>query len=235
MRGFSHRHGIVGLAMIAAAILTLVVTPRQMSANLGPKLDLEAAIPKQFGAWRELPGVMLPVSADPELQETQVKIYNQVLMRTYGNEAGDRVMLAIAYGSDQSDSMQVHKPEVCYSFQGFQVIQKGVATLDIAGKSLPVKHLVAMQGGRVEPITYWIKVGDEVVRGGIEQKLAKVRYGLSGTIPDGMLIRVSTIQQDPSSAYQLQTGFINELQKGLSPEHRYMLIGRSTLAGGEAK
>ena len=46
---------------------------------------------------------------------------------------------------------------------------------------LPVKQLVACHGVRVEPITYWVTVGDTAATTkGWERKLVKLRYGLTG-------------------------------------------------------
>jgi len=51
----------------------------------------------------------VPLIANPE-QEAQInKIYNQTLTRTYVNPTGERIMLSIAYGGDQTDNMAVHK------------------------------------------------------------------------------------------------------------------------------
>ena len=58
------------------------------------------------------------------------KIYNQTLTRTYINPRGDRIMLSIAYGRDQSDALQMHKPELCYPAQGFRLLNNQRGTLD---------------------------------------------------------------------------------------------------------
>jgi len=47
------------------------------------------------------------------------KLYSQILNRVYVNATGYRIMLLLAYGSDQHGSLQADKPEVCYPAQGF--------------------------------------------------------------------------------------------------------------------
>jgi EpsI family protein len=37
----------------------------------------------------------------------------------YVNASGYRIMLSLAYGSDQRGALQAHKPEVRYPAQGF--------------------------------------------------------------------------------------------------------------------
>src|SRR4030065_72730 len=82
-----------------------------MFADAGPKIDLEVLIPKTFGDWK-IDETIAPLIANPEQEAMINKIYNQTLTRTYVNPKGERIMLSIAYGGDQSDSMAVHKPEI---------------------------------------------------------------------------------------------------------------------------
>src|SRR5262249_52965046 len=131
-----------------------------------------------------------------DVREALEKIYSQTLTRTYLDSRGRRVMLSVAYGGNQSRATQVHKPEVCYPMQGFTIASMAPAVVDAAALRIPVMRLVAVRGMRVEPITYWIAVGDVVVRGALEQNLARLKYGLTGTVPDGILVRVSTISRE---------------------------------------
>jgi EpsI family protein len=135
-------------------------------------------------------------------------------------------MLAVAYGGDQSKATQVHKPEVCYPMQGFQISNMVTGALDTLEGRIPIMRMVATQGQRVEPITYWIAVGDTVVRGALEQNLARLKYGLTGTVPDGILVRVSTISRNPEASYALQKEFINGLLAAMPPEQAARLIGK---------
>jgi EpsI family protein len=220
-------HLIVGLAMIIAAGLALALTPREKIADQRPKIDLETMIPKQFGEWK-VDESLVPLQVSPDVKAKLDHIYNQTLSRTYINTQGDRIMLSIAYGGDQSDSMQVHKPEVCYPSQGFQVIKQSKAILETGFHPVPVVRLAAAQNNRVEPITYWIIIGDKVPASGTGRKIEQLKYGLTGKVPDGLLFRVSSISMDQNQAFTEQAGFINELLKGVSPQVRARLIGQSS-------
>jgi EpsI family protein len=215
---------MVGLTMLAAAGLAFALIPRDKVADQGPKINLETMIPKHFGRWN-VDETVLPLIADPKQQALINKIYNQTLSRTYLNEKGDRVMLSIAYGGNQSDDMAVHKPEVCYPAQGFLLLKNVRGSLQTPEGSIPVKRLLASQGLRIEPITYWITLGDEVPDGGVKWKLAQLKYGLTGKIPDGLLFRVSSIQADDTAAYDLQNRFVNDLLGALPPQSRAKLAG----------
>lgn len=216
---------ITAALMFAASAAAVALRPTHKLADAGPKVDLEAMIPKQFGDWR-IDNSIAPVLPSPDQQAALDKIYNQVLARTYINNRGQRVMLSIAYGGDQSDSMQVHKPEVCYAAQGFQVKNSSVGQLATDYGELPVKRLVATLSNRVEPITYWITVGDEVINVGFKQKVAQLKYGLTGNVPDGMLVRASSLDRNENSAYELQQAFLSEMITALPKEARLRIAGR---------
>jgi len=64
-----------------------------------------------------------------------------------------------------------------------------------------------------------------VLRGSLEQSIARIRYGLRGIIPDGMLFRISEITTDVPQAFALQDEFVEELLKNVSPEAKKVLIG----------
>ncbi|MGQ9862315.1 MAG: exosortase-associated protein EpsI, B-type [Thiobacillaceae bacterium] len=221
---FSLQHILIGVFMLVAAGLAVVLTPKTKLADQGPRIDLETMVPKQFGDWR-LDESIIPLQISPDVQAKLDRIYNQTLSRTYVNGQGQRIMLSIAYGSDQSDSMAVHKPEVCYPAQGFEIMQKREGVLDVAGVGLPVVRLVARHNNRIEPITYWITVGGETVTGGLDRKLAQMRYGLTGSVPDGLLLRISNIDPDASRAYALQADFASALFQALNAEARKSLFG----------
>ncbi|MDQ5918827.1 MAG: hypothetical protein QG660_1942, partial [Pseudomonadota bacterium] len=81
-------------------------------------------------------------------------------------------------------------------------------------------------GQRQEPVTYWTTVGDHVVKsGGIHKKLVEMSYGLTGKIPDGMLVRASSIDPDTANAYQMHDRFSKQMLEALAPEAQKRLAG----------
>lgn len=214
----------LGAVMCIAAGLTIAVTPTAKMADAGPKVDLEHMIPETFGDWR-VDQSIVPLMVAPDVQAKLDKIYNQTLARTYVNRRGERVMLSIAYGGDQSDGMRAHRPEVCYTSQGFQIVRSLLDQIDTGYGALPVKRLVATSGRRSEPITYWMVVGKWIALSGFGQKLAQLRYGLTGTVPDGILFRVSTIDTEYEQAFAIQNSFVKDLLKAVQPSTRTRVAG----------
>ena len=215
---------VLGIAMASASALTVALTPSPGTMAVQAGFRLEAMIPARFGSWKVDPTIV-PLTPSPEQQGALARIYDQTLSRTYVDPAGRRVMLSIAYGGEQSRALQLHLPEVCYVAQGFQVAGEGSGELATRFGTLPVQRLVASQGERNEPITYWITIGDRATRSGIEQKLRRLAYGLSGQIPDGMLVRISSITTDEAGAWRLHDRFAADLLDSLDAAGRKRLIG----------
>jgi len=224
MRGMPRRALVIGLLMLAFAAATFALKPTRKMSEQGTPVALEQMFPRTFGPWKVDPSIV-PISVSPDVQARLDKIYNQTLARTYINTRGERIMLSIAYGGEQSDGLRAHRPEVCYANQGFQVSAVLAAVIDLAAREVPVARLVAQNGPRNEPVTYWMTVGEQVVLTGLQQKLAQIRYGLTGTIPDGLLFRVSSIGADARDAYRLQDEFTRSLLAAMSPSDRTRVIG----------
>lgn len=223
---FPLRNLILLVLMLAASGMAVALKPTKKIADQGPKVELETLIPKGFGEWRHEVASVAQV-VDPQQKEMIDKIYNQTLSRTYVNAQGYRIMLSIAYGGDQSDAMQLHKPEVCYPAQGFTLHGKQADTLQVRGGNLPITRVSTSLGNRNEPVTYWITIGDKVIKsGGIEKKLVEMSYGFSGKVPDGMLIRVSSIDADLARAHEMQDRFSSQMLDALAPEARVRLAGK---------
>ena len=217
---------IMGMLMVLASALTVLMTPSVMSSD--PKLDLDAIIPSEFNDWKVDLSIASPlVSAD--VTEVISNIYNQTLSRTYINKIGERVMLSIAYGSDQTKDLQVHRPEICYRSAGFDIGKMTKTFVDTTLGQIPVMRLVAKQGNRNEPITYWIRVGDSLTRGWFEQKRATFNYGITGKVPDGLLFRVSTISNDEQDSYRVQQTFLADLLQAMRSDDRHWLVGQMRL------
>lgn len=210
--------------MLVAAGGAYGLRPTQKIADTVPPVDLEMMVPKAFADWTEEPQWVTQI-VDPQQQQMIDKIYSTTLQRTYVNSYGYQVMLSIAYGSNQSDSMQVHKPEVCYPAQGYVLHEKRNYELTTTYGVLPVTRIRASNGARSEPITYWVTVGDRVVENGMQKKFVEMGYGLRGKIPDGMLIRVSSIDPETNRGYETQARFVDQLLGATKPQHRTRLTG----------
>ncbi len=227
----SLRNIILLVLMLATAGVALALRPTLRFADQGPKVELEKIIPRSFGEWTEDKQGATQI-VDPQQKEMLDIIYAETLSRTYVSTKGERIMLSIAYGQDQSRDLQIHRPEVCYSAQGFQIISTEKKTLSTGSGTIPAMRIVARQGGREESITYWVRFGNKIVRGNLEQGVARMGYGVAGYIADGVLFRVSSISSSPIAAFELQKLFIDQLLSSINKETKNYLLGDQASCSG---
>jgi EpsI family protein len=216
---------VMAALMVTASIAGFVARPQaKVTQQSGPQFQLESSVPRQFAGWRELADTSARV-VDPGTQALLDKLYSQMLSRTYVNEAGYKVMLSLAYGDDQRGGLAAHKPEVCYPAQGFTLL--GITEAEVATPfgEIPAKRLTTSMGARKEPVTYWFAVGNAAVRNKVEQRLVEIKLGLTGQVPDGILFRVSSIDENTQRAYAAQDQFVADLLAAVSPESRKRFSG----------
>lgn len=215
------------LAMLFTAAAAFGLTPRHKIAEHNPMPKLADLIPQQFGQWKAVKAINHIV--DPGQKALLDRLYEQQLSRTYENPQGYRIMLSIAYGGNQRDELELHKPEICYVAQGFVLQDKQKTSLPIAENFIPLTRLRTNMGNRAEPVTYWVTIGDTVVNNGYAKKFVEIKYGLFGKIPDGVLTRISSIDDDSNQAFTIQQQFISELMMHLEPNIRAKFLGKHTV------
>ncbi|HET7832227.1 MAG TPA: EpsI family protein [Gallionella sp.] len=232
-RTTSWQHYAVGMAMLGAAVLAVLLAPSHFLAAQGTTPDLEKVIPQQFGGWGQMPqmGISQIKTAVPGEKTLSESIYDKTISRNYRGPNGELIMLAAAYGARQNDELKVHRPEVCYVSQGFQIVAAKATQMRINQTPVQVTQLIARNGARIEPITYWIRIGDTTMRGGMNMRLAILKAGLMGDIPDGLLMRVSSLvnsEAESEQAFRTQNEFLNAMLANANDADKAFLLGRNT-------
>jgi len=187
-----------------------------------PPIHLEEVVPDEFGVWSEakLAGPVV----NPQVPDLIAKIYDEVLDRTYVNRDGDRIMLSLAWGSDQRGERQLHLPEICYPAQGFKVETLSDGTLATSFGDISVRRFTT-SGTRQEPVTYWRAMAGHVVRNDFDKRMVQLDLLPSGQIPDGLLFRVSSIDRDAAHAFKVQQQFAADLLAAVPLDVRRRLSG----------
>lgn len=216
--------GVAAIMASAPGVAHLAVPSKPLTLGY-PPLNVEAQIPRTFADWR-IDTSVAPLVADPTLEASVRATYDQNIARTYMNSKGERVMLTIAYGADQSaEATQVHRPEICYGAQGFVISAKRDEHLTLSGHGVPVRRLFATLGLRKEPVSYWVTLGDRTSLPGFRRKLEQIRIGLSGRYADGVLMRVSNIGEDSQDSFALHDRFLGDLYVSVHPDVRPRYFG----------
>jgi EpsI family protein len=221
---------LVCIALLSSAILAEVLAPRELMARSGA-LDLETAIPRRFGSWTLAPNIqpVTPTDAegvvDPDTKDGP--IYSQEVGRSYFDRSGNLVMLMVAYGPVQNYRLKAHRPEMCYTAAGFRISGKhGEELVYKEGQhALKLTRLVAEREARFEPISYWMRVGNDIATGVVDRQMIRLKYGLRGIIPDGALIRVSTVGLSEEMSFKVQDQFIRDLLAAIAPQDRKFFTG----------
>ena len=209
----------------AASIAAVAMVPRRSAIDAAPPVSLETMIPPRFASWTIDPRVV-PLLPNAEMQKVIEESYDQTLARTYVDAEGYQIMLSIAYGGRRNQGMDIHRPEICYPSQGLALRRDTVeGQLVLDSYTLPIKRLVAGNGARNEPISYWLVIGKSVASFGYGHRIALLKYGLTGRVPDGMLVRVSSVDKDEDRSFRMQDRFVRDLLSAASPATRERLLG----------
>ena len=187
---------------------------------------LNEIIPTSFNGWTLDPSI---VTVQPnEEGDLKSRIYDQDVSRGYRDESGNLIMLVVAYGHNQSDTLQLHRPEVCYVANGFKIIstiRHDVRLSAIPDALIPSLRLVTASSIRPEIVTYWTRVGNSLPTSNLSRQYEKLKFGLSGNIPDGVLVRVSTISDEPEEAYKVHDKFINDMLDVIDEKNLEFFLG----------
>lgn len=215
---------ILAAVMCGTSVAGFAARPNAKAVDKGNAVSLETLVPKRFGEWSELPDQAAQV-VNPQTKELLDKLYSQILTRSYVNEQGYRIMLSMAYGDDQRGGLQAHRPEVCYPAQGFKLGKVEDGPLVTPYGNIDVRRLGTSIGSRNEPVTYWLTVGDQVIKNTFDKRMAQIRLGLTGQIPDGLLFRISSIDNDSARGFAMQQKFTADLMAAVPPVARKQLSG----------
>lgn len=209
--------------MLLAALASHRLAPHSDQAG-STTIGLASLAPTHFGAWRTDANSL---SVMPIVQENNAiaGAYDEVIHRTYVNHQGTRIMLVLAYGSRQMGATRSHRQELCYRSQGASIegLQRGAIAL--AGQHLPVMRMHTVFDTRSEPVTYWFTMGRRTAVTPLELLIAQLRVGLAGQVPDGLLIRVSSLSRDPGKAFTLHDAFVRAWLAALKPTQRWRIAG----------
>jgi EpsI family protein len=224
---------LASIAILGSAVLVKVLEPTELMARNSAAPSLENVIPKKFGTWTLVPEISPVKPPDPEgyfqPDSSSAKVYSQEVGRGYTDGQGNIVMLLVAYGPVQNYRLKSHRPEICYTANGFRISDKSQTAVNYRDGAAPIKmtRLIAQRESRLEPLSYWIRIGNDISNGAVDAQLSRLKYGLRGVIPDGALIRVSTIGLPREASFKLQDQFIRDLLAAIPPQELKFFTGVS--------
>ena len=213
------------LLMFIVSGIANYARPTKYLAQSHPRALLATEIPDKINGWIKAPSYQ-DMIIDPEQQVVLDYLYADLINASYVNTNNNLVMLSIAYGKDQSDGHDVHKPELCYPAQGFtRLEERDIPIVLDPHRSVMVHYMKMQRGQRTEPLYYWTLAGDYVYRSKWKKRLIAFRYSLDNLIPDGMIIRVSILENNNAIAQDTLTNFVINWYASLTENQRTRYFG----------
>lgn len=212
--------GALGCAALAAGALR-IGSGRDLPPGRPP---LDRLMPDRIGEWVRQPfsDVLIPRG-----EAAEDKTYDDVFTGFYGAPESSGIMLLVAYGSAQVGDTELHRPEVCYPAAGFRLARWPDATLSFAGETVNAVVMTANAPERVEQMLYWSRIGTDFPTSSLQQRMSILRQTLRGAVPDGVLVRMSTIGADRAAGLVTLERFAAAMVAAASPILRQMLLGRA--------
>jgi EpsI family protein len=214
------RKFLTGLLFCSAAGVALWRQPRVRLDYLRSE-KLEQLVPKAIGPWNFVTASGLVVPPDDELEKT---LYSQVLTRVYSDSQNRQVMLLIAQNGSQTGFLQIHRPEICYTAGGYHISFLAPHPVRIGEKVIPANRVDASAGGPTEHVIYWTRVGNRIPTTWAEQKWAVAEQNLKGVIPDAILVRISTVNDDATAGIATIDDFIRAMLQSIPADRRSVFI-----------
>lgn len=212
---------LAGCAMLAAGAAAQAYIPRK-SENGASASKIDTLLPTAIAGWsfttRE--GVI----QTPE--EAPIEGYDQLVTRVYTGSGLPTIMLLIAYGSTQGGSLQLHRPETCYPGEGFSIRNRANIDLRLDGAdTIAAQTFTAVRDERVEHLLYWTRISNFFPRTTSEEYLGILRRVADGTVPDGVLVRLSTVGADAPTDLAALDRFSTAMVKTSPDALRHILVG----------
>jgi EpsI family protein len=210
---------LIGTGLALAGALSHLAAPK-VSAKPITQANFRGAIPSKVGGWtsRKSQEVVLPP------QDESNELYENQETRIYEGPGLPSIMLLIAFSSVQQNDVQVHRPEVCYPSSGFPIISTGQTEISYDDRKLSGRELVADRGGLRERIIYWIRVGNFFPTTWREQRIDMALENLTGSVPDGVLFRVSTLENRGDNTSEALRDFIKAFLDEVTPSFRQKVL-----------
>lgn len=205
---FNRRQAALGGAFLLTAGVAAARVPRNTIDLFGSR-KLEKLIPEKIGPWQFYSKSGLVVPPADQLSDA---LYSQLLTRVYTSPDALPIMLLIAQSGGQTGVLQVHRPEYCYPAGGFTLMDKTVLPIRVPGdNALDAIAMTAQSDARTEQLLYWTRVGYDMPKTWVQQRLSVAKANLIGDVPDAVLVRVSALTGDRQEGMTALTQFVQAM------------------------
>lgn len=200
---------VIILLLVIAAGLSALLYLRPAGEAISAKIS---SFPMTIGEWK---GKDIPLDDKTyAILETR-----NAAMREYKNMEGAIVYLYIV--SSDVNRRVAHPPEVCYTGDGVDILEKKPLALTLSRKwerekgegSMTVNSFVSRKNGSESLVYYWFKAGDKFTTSYLRQQAKSAVNQMMGKNSANALIRISTdvINGDKEKASQILQEFSRKI------------------------
>lgn len=214
------RKFLLGLLFCSAAGIAAWRQPHIRIDYLGSQ-KLDDIVPKAIGAWNFVAASGLVIPPEDEFEKT---LYSNMLTRVYSDGQSTPIMLLVAQNGSQTGFLQIHRPEFCYTAGGYKISAVTSHPINLGSRVLPTSRMDATTGGPAEHVVYWTRIGNTVPSSWAQQKYVVAKQNLEGIIPDAILIRVSTVNEDTDAALATIDQFVRDLLQSIPASKRAVFL-----------
>ncbi len=214
------RKFLLGLLFCSAAGVAAWRQPHIRIDYLGAQ-KLDAILPKTIGPWNFVAASGLVIPPEDEFEKS---LYSNMLTRVYSDGQSTPIMLLVAQNGSQTGFLQIHRPEFCYTAGGYHISAVTPHPINLGSRVLTTSRMDATVGGPTEHVVYWTRIGNTVPTSWARQKYVVAKQNLEGIIPDAILIRVSTVNDDAAAAMAAIDQFIRDMLHSIAPSKRSIFI-----------
>jgi EpsI family protein len=219
------RRAVIAGGLLAGASLLANSRRPDIPFRMVPNAKIDPLFPLKVGDWQFTTpnGLVLPPA-----DQMRDHLYNAILTRNYVSPTQLPVMFLVAYNGKQDGMLQVHRPEVCYPAAGYELLSERMISLDAGdGLVVPGHYISARSNSRHEQLIYWTRIGNDFPVRWWAQHWAVAKENLKGRVPDGVLVRFSTIAPDDNTAILTLQRFIPQMFAALPPAGRRLIFGEA--------
>ena len=214
------RKFLLGIVFCSAAGVAHFRQPHLRLDYLGAQ-KLDDLVPKAIARWTFVTASGVVIPPEDQLEKT---LYSQVLTRVYSDGDNSPIMLLIAQSGSETGFLQIHRPEVCYTAGGYQISAVMPHPIRLGSKVVPASRMEASSGGPTEHVVYWTRVGNKIPGSWTQQKWAVAEQNLEGIVPDAILVRISTVNDDADAALETIDSFVRAMLLSVPPQRRSVFV-----------
>jgi EpsI family protein len=190
----------VTIVLILQGILFYSVALR--AENTPPTLAL-AGFPTDFGGWQMYKDVQI------EQETLEILKADDTLNRIYVNPSNNaNAYFFIAFFKTQRYGQSPHSPKNCLPGNGYEPIESGPITVDIPGRSEPVRinRYLTARGEEKSVTLYWYQSHERIIAGEFSARLWLIADSIRYHRSDTALVKIVVPVRDGDADAATKTG-----------------------------